>query len=142
MARTSHTRGKDQAREMDEAAQSASRVWRLLRSRFPKAVRERVDAVAEAGGLSLHDIELLEFAAHEVLEERVRRLSRRKNTASAVTKLLSVQLQSRKHMRTLREAMSPIKTPNESSPKLPRAIGDRLVVKDSDKSDLGDDLVN
>lgn len=142
MARTSHTRGKDQAREMDDAEQSASRLWSIIRGRFPKAVRELVDQVADLGGLSLHDIELLELAAHEALEARIQRLSRRKNTASAVTKMLSVQLQSRKHLRTLREALSPIKTPNEAPARVPKAIGDRLVVRDNDRADLGDDIVN
>lgn len=151
MSRKSHTRGKDDAREMDEEFQCASRLWGRMRRRVPAKVREYVDIVAELGGMSLHDIELLEVTAHRSLEERIKRLEKRPKSTTAIASCLSLQVQSRKHMRTLRLAMSPIGTPNDQRHPEPeqaakrRAAHEKLAAAEANpeaKTDLGDELVN
>lgn len=157
MGRKSHVRGKEEALEMVEEADSSSRIWTRLRGLYPKKVRERVDIVAEMGGLSLHDIELLEFASHEVLAERIKRLERRPMTATAIASLESIRLQGRKHLRNLRLAQNPITDPNnqrhpepESEAKKADARA-RLAEKNATKAqaivaavrpDTGDELVS
>ena len=115
MGRKSHTTGgaRAESREQVEAADQANTgVWEQVRKHFPKPVRERVDAIAETGGLSLLDIMLLEFAAHEQAGERIKRLERRPQTSTAVADLEKLRLQSRKHMRTVRIAISPVANPD------------------------------
>lgn len=104
---------KAEALEMEQDFQTSSRLWLKIRRRFPRAVTEFVDDVAELGGLSLHDIELLQCAQLQRLEERIRRLEKRPKTSTAVSKMESLKLQAMKHLRTLRLAQSPISTPND-----------------------------
>lgn len=115
MSRKSHVRSaaKTAAAEMEDDFESASRFWGRLRLRFPKAVREVVDIAAELGGLTLHDIELLQVAQFQRLEERIKKLERKPQTSTAVSKLESLKLQCLKHLRTIRVVSNPITTPNE-----------------------------
>lgn len=151
----SHTRpAKDDAREMDEEYQCSSSLWPLIRLRVPKALREQVDRVAALGGLSLHDIELMEYLAHEAAAERIKKLAKRRDTSVAISECLRQQVQSRKHLRTLRLAMSPIGTPNDMRHPEPeaearkRAASEKLdaaaatAADPGTEPDLGDDLVN
>lgn len=150
MGRKSHTLGKEDALEMAEEADSSSRIWSRLRTLFPAKVRERVDIVAEMGGLSLHDIELLEFAAHESCDERIKRLQRRPQTATAIASLESIKLQSRKHLRNLRLAQNPISDPNnmrhpEPESEQRKAEAREKLARDTATPrppDIGDELVN
>lgn len=115
MGRKSHvvSPAKTAAAEMESDFNGASRLWGRLRRRFPRAVREVVDVVGELGGLTLHDIELLQVAQWQRLDERIKRLEKQKQTSTAISKLESMKLQCLKHLRTLRLAQSPITTPNE-----------------------------
>lgn len=124
MGRKSHVRSeaKEQAAEMEADFQSASRFWTKVRRRFSAKVRDMVDIVAELGGLSLHDIELLQVAQFQRLEERIRVLERKPQTSTAVSKLESLKLQCLKHLRTIRIASSPITTPNEGRHPEPEEI--------------------
>jgi hypothetical protein len=153
MGRKSHTTGgaRAESREQVEAAdQTNTGVWDQVRKHFPKPVRDRVDAIADTGGLSLMDIMLLEFAAHEQAGERIKRLERRPQTSTAVADLEKLRLQSRKHMRTVRIAISPIANPDGNKHpdaetemrkrKAKEQIADAAVSRK--KPDVGDELVN
>lgn len=124
MGRKSQVRtpATEQAAEMDEGFQSASRLWVRLRRRFPAPVRDFVDIVAELGGLTFHDIELLQVAQMQKLEERIKRLERKQKTSTAVSKLESLKLQCLKHLRTIRVVSQPITTPNEGRHPEPEEI--------------------
>lgn len=115
MGRKSHavSAAKTEAVEMEDGFNTSSRLWGKIRLRFPGAVRELVDIVADLGGLTLHDVELLQVAQYQRLEERIKRLEKRPQTSTAVSKLESLKLQCLKHLRTLRVVMNPITTPNE-----------------------------
>lgn len=151
------TRGRDEAREATDAEVSApTGVWDRIRAFYPPQVQSLVDAVAEAGGLSLADIELLELAEHERIMGMVSAYMRQeqdvtlpdgkvvkgRSRAIAVTNLMSLRLQSRKHLRTLRIAMTPIGSANDIHPKLPAALAERLSLTEADPHDLGDELVS
>lgn len=116
------TRAPAAALEMDEGFQSASRLWSRVRRRYPAAVREMGDIVAELGGLSLHDIEILQVAQMEKIEQRIERLKRKANASDAVTRMESLKLQCLKHLRTIRVLASPITTPNEGRHPEPEEI--------------------
>lgn len=115
MGRKSHVRSlaKSEAAEMEAEFNGASRLWTKIRLRFAGPVRELVDIVAELGGLTLHDIELLQVAQLQRLEQRIKRLEKQRQTSTAVSKLESLKLQCLKHLRTIRVVSSPITTPNE-----------------------------
>lgn len=115
MSRKSHVRSpaKTAAAEMQDDFESASRFWSRVRRRFSAPVREMVDIAAELGGLTLHDIELLQVAQFQRLEERIKKLERKPQTSTAVSKLESLKLQCLKHLRTIRVVSSPVTTPNE-----------------------------
>lgn len=98
---------------MEDGFESASRFWTKVRRRFTKSVRETVDIVAELGGLTLHDIELLQYAQMERLEERIKTLAKKPKTSTAVATLESLKLQCLKHLRTIRVVSNPITSPNE-----------------------------
>lgn len=124
----------------------AGQAWACVRSAYSDEVRAKVDAIAEAGGLSLHDIELLEFAEHETLAEEIDDLRTQEKATTAISALYSVRLQSRKHLRTLRIAMTPIGTPNdqrhptsEDEAKRTKALA---AIKDAPEPDTGDDLAH
>lgn len=121
---------KAEALAMDEEFQSTSRLWARIRKRFPRAVTEFVDVVAELGGLSLHDIELLQCAQLERLEQRIRRLEKRPKTSTAVSKMESLKLQGMKHLRTLRLAQAPISTPNDQKHPEPEELELRRQAKE------------
>lgn len=153
MGRKSHTTGgaRAESREQVEAEdQSDTGVWAKVRKNYPAPVRERVDAIADTGGLSLMDIMLLEFASHEHAGERIKRLERRPKTSTAVADLEKLRLQSRKHMRTVRIAISPIVNPDnnkhpdgETELRKRRAKEDIANAAMSRKGpDVGDELVN
>lgn len=124
MSRKSHVRSRatEEAAEMGEAFESASRLWPRIRGRFPLAVRRIVDIVAELGGVTLHDVELMQMAQLERLEARIKRLERKPQTSTAVADLESLKLQCLKHLRALRLAQSPITTPNEGRHPEPEEI--------------------
>lgn len=151
MGRKNRTEGKEDALAMVEAADSSSRVWGMMRKLFSAQVRERVDLVADVGGLSLHDIELLEFANHENMTERIKRLERKSMTATAISTLESVRLQSRKHLRVLRCAMNPITDPNGQRHPEPDSEARKAAARErlanapeatTTVTDTGDELVN
>jgi hypothetical protein len=136
--------------EVGESA-LAGQAWAGVRASYSDEVRAKVDAVAEAGGLSLHDIELLEYAEHETLAARIddllRAMAEGEKTGTAVTALYSVRLQSRKHLRTLRIAMTPIGTPNDnrhptSEEQAKKDAALAAVAEGADPNDTGDELVN
>ena len=156
MGRKSNTRAKDTAVDMDASYQCTSRAWAVIRPYFSARVRARVDKIAEIGGLSLHDIELFELAAYSALDERIKRLERRPKGATALAACLSLQLQSRKHLRTLRLAQSPIGTPNdmrhpepeaearrrEAHASLAAAVERQEAARARGEIDLGDELIS
>ena len=122
-------------------------LWSSLRDSYPPDVRRVVDAVAARGGLSLADLELIELAEHERLlrivdEQREAELADGKSRAVAVSGLMSVRLQSRKHMRVIRQALSPISTPGDTRPMVPKAVADAYALTAADLSDGGDDLLS
>ena len=149
-SRKDETLGRPDVLEAIEEADSSSRIWARLRRLYPAKVRERVDIVAEVGGLSLHDIELLEFAAHESCDERIKRLQRRPQTATAIASLESIKLQSRKHLRNLRLAQNPISDPNNMRHPEPESEQRKAEARfrlagattPTRAPDIGDELVN
>lgn len=154
MGRKSHTTGGARAasREQVEAQdESNTGLWDKMRKHFSKAVQARVDLVADAGGLTLHDIELLEFAAHEQAHERIKRLERKAKTATAVMGLEQLRLQCRKHLRTLRIAINPIANPDvnkhpDAEAELRKQRSRERIAGESvtraTTTDTGDELVN
>ncbi len=151
----SSTRGRDDARELsDNEAAAPSSIWAHVRAMYPPRVQEFVDEVVAQGGLSLADIEALECAEHERLLGIFAQLQKQDADARAInpdarghwtalTSLMHLRIQSRKHLRTLRLCMSPIATPNETHPDFPAGVAARLErqIVDGDMNDLGDDLL-
>lgn len=131
MSRKSQVRSPaaEQAAEMEDDFQSASRLWTRVRRRYSAKVRGLVDIVAELGGLTFHDIELLQVAQFERLEQRIRVLERKPQTSTAVSKLESLKLQCLKHLRTIRVVAQPITTPNEGRHPEPEEIALREKAK-------------
>lgn len=143
--------GNEQAVAMDAAARNTPGValWEKVKSLYSPRVQAVVDAVAEAGGVSLAFIELLEVAEHERLAADIGQLKAQvkdgHKTSTAVSALYSLRLQSRKHMRTLRLAMSPISSPNDMRHPVPSSVAQAIAEIDAhevDPSDTGDELLS
>lgn len=119
------TRGRDEAVTQAVAAESAVSVWQGLRNRYSEDVRRDVDAMVERGGLTLGDIEALEYAEHQALGAEIDSLRGEERVATAVAGLYSCRQQSRKHLRTLRGLISPIGTPDTGRARVPRSVAER-----------------
>jgi hypothetical protein len=149
MGRLSNSRAKDEAVEMDAEHQGTSKLWAQVRGKVSPRVREIVDLVAANGGLTLHDIELMEVTAHAQLAERIRRLEKVPKSTTAIASCLQMQGQARKHLRTLRLVMAPIGTPNDQRHVEPEAEAKRRALQaelaasaERAGGDTGDELVN
>lgn len=151
MSRTSKKRGQDEAVALDAKSQGAARVWSRLRSLYPEDVTAIVDDVAQAGGLTLHDLELLEVATHVSLDARIKQ-AQIDEKGSLEASLRHLQGQSRKHLRTLRGMMEPVVNPNKARHRDPesdaakqsakaKALAD-LARADVADDDVGDELVS
>lgn len=131
--------GQDQASEQAQKAEATLSAWERLRSQYDPDVAELVDDVVARGGLTLRDIEAMELAEHERLDSEIKALSTKDKATTAISSLLSLRLQSRKHLRTLRVLISPVLTPHQGRAAVPAAVAKRhqRVLRDQ-----GDDLVD
>lgn len=134
----------DQARAMEEANAGPPTAWQRVRLRYPDDVREVVDAMVASGGLSLADIEAIEYAEHTMIQRDLEE-DRANGTPNLVARkdMASLALQCRKHLRTIRLAMSPIQTPNTMKHQQPASVAERRARRKApDRTDTGDELVN
>jgi hypothetical protein len=112
-------------------------------------VRALVDEVAETGGLSLLDLELMEFAEHANLRERIKRLEKQKQATTAIASCESLRVQCRKSMRTLVIARDGgLGSPNGQRHPSPedeakkQAAYDKLAAAKLADDDTGDELLH
>lgn len=112
-------RGQDQAVAQAVAAESTPRTWESARERYSPDVQARVDEMRAKGGLSLADIEAMEYAEHEAMGALIADPGM-KDTARAA--LYSVRLQARKHLRMINGLRNPVGTPDDGKATVPARL--------------------
>lgn len=129
------------AQRAGDRARPAEDAWRKLRKLYSVEVRERVDEVLATGGVSLELIQALEFAEHERLEDEIEEARDTTYGSPAIARFFALRLQSRKHLRTLRLAMTPLGSPADMAHPTPDIVA-ALAADGRDEDDLGDDLLS
>lgn len=128
---------------MAEAAQKSTSGFERLRGLFRPEVADVAEKVIASGGLSLVEIQAIEFAemmeVDKVQEGAIEAMAMGEKTSTLVAQLANVKLQSRKHLRAIAELLNPGVNPNKERPELPPELE---VYNAADAGDYGDDLVN
>jgi hypothetical protein len=133
----------DEAQAMRDAAESVPSCWKEVREHIPSTrARAAADAVVAAGGLSLLDIQGLEYADHMFLTALMAKIqssedAKGKNTL--LTAVIHARLQSRKHLRTIAHLINPTQSVLDVRPEVPE---DMAAAYELRADDFGDDLVN
>jgi hypothetical protein len=138
-------RAHDVAAAIAEQQQTTKAAWDTVRQSIPSTYAEAADAVIESGGLSLLEIQALEYADHlyltELLQLQIIELDAGARVTALVSALASVRLQSRKHMRSIAIAMNPGNNENGIHPELPPEVAEAYNAAMADGDDFGDDLI-
>jgi hypothetical protein len=136
------SRSNDAAREVVDAMKRRSPSAQALVKKLPEEYQGAAFGVLDAGGLTLLEVQALEFAHHEKLGDMLGHymveLADGVRVASLIASLVSVQLQSRKHLRTIAMAMNPGVDALNIQPPVSRELLEQYMTDD----DFGDDLVN
>lgn len=147
VTRQAATRADDRARvAREEHDATPVGVWASVRDRYDETTRSIVDGIA-SNGLTLADVLMLEVAEHQRLSKSIDRVLSEieKDTGSVGHKTLaalcSVQLQGRKHMRTILLSMGPGLTVNDMQVDLPTAADMALLREAREELDSGGDEI-
>lgn len=147
VARQAATRADDRARvAREEHDATPAGVWASVRDRYDDTTRAIVDGIAR-NGLTLADVLMLEVAEHQRLSKSIEKvLSEIEKDSGAVghktlAALCSVQLQGRKHMRTILLSMGPGLTVNDMQVDLPTAADMALLREAREELDSGGDEI-
>jgi hypothetical protein len=114
--------------------------WSRIRKQMPSKLAEAADFVVEIGGLSLLDIQAMEYADHLFLTNLMNKAIAEERSGAFVERVMSARLQSRKHLRTLAHLMNPSNNVGETHPVVADEIADKYSHQVVD--DFGDDLIN
>lgn len=95
----------------------------------------------QTGGVSLSLLEALELAEHERLLDEIEDCRDMPGAGACMARFYHLRLQHRKHMRTLRLAMTPLSSPADMAHPTPAIIA-ALTARDDDGEDFGDELMS
>lgn len=138
-AKPSHDVAQDVQRQARESTSGFAR----LRDLFLPGFADIAQRVIDGGGLSLAEVQAIEFAElirlTEIEAMAIEALANGDRSGTLLGRIVSVKLQSRKHLRAIAETLNPGQDPNDATPELPAEMAGYNV---ADPLDYGDDLVN
>jgi hypothetical protein len=138
----------DQAQAAVDELGSHAKTWPEVKKLLPTQLAEAADVVVRAGGMSLLDVQALEYADHVYLTSLLQRCMNAtgpeaKQQKTLISGLIHARIQSRKHMRTLAHLMNPVQHVGDTRPALPPEVAAKYnAIYDLPDDDYGDELIN